>query len=78
MAIKAGVPIVPISVSGANKIMHRGGFRIHPGSVRITIHDPIPTSSCSIAERSRVAEQVRQAIIEGLLPEERPLGPHED
>lgn len=76
MAIKAGVPIVPISVSGANKIMHRGGFRIHPGPVRITFHDPIPTSACSIADRSRVAEQVRQAIIEGLLPEERPLGPH--
>ncbi|HEV2247955.1 MAG TPA: lysophospholipid acyltransferase family protein, partial [Terriglobia bacterium] len=61
MAIKAGVPIVPISVSGANKIMHRGGFRIHPGPVRITFHDPIPTSACSIADRSRVAEQVRQA-----------------
>lgn len=78
MAIKAGVPIVPISVSGANKIMRRGDFRIHPGPMRITIHDPVPTESFSIADRSRVAEQVRQAIIEGLLPEERPLGPHED
>jgi 1-acyl-sn-glycerol-3-phosphate acyltransferase len=78
MAIKAGVPIVPISVSGANKIMPRGDFRIHPGPVRITIHDPIPTAACSIADRSRVAQQVRQAIIQGLLPEERPLGPYEN
>ncbi len=73
MAIKAGVPIVPISVSGANKIMHRGDFRIHPGPVRITIHDPVSTTGCSIADRSKVAAEVRLAIMEGLSPEERPL-----
>lgn len=78
MAIKAGAPIVPISVSGANKIMHRGDFRIAPGPLRITIHDPVPTASCSIADRSMVAGRVRQAIIDGLLPEERPLGPGAD
>jgi 1-acyl-sn-glycerol-3-phosphate acyltransferase len=78
MAIKAGVPIVPISVSGTNKIMRRGDFRIYPGRVRITIHDPVPTLGCNIADRSRVAEQVRRAIISGLLPEEQPLQPDAD
>lgn len=78
MAIKAGVPIVPISVSGANKVMRRGAFRIHPGPVRITIHDPIPTAGCTITDRAKVAEHVRRAITEGLLPEEQPLGPHGD
>lgn len=73
MAIKAGVPIVPISVSGANKIIRRGDFRIHSGPVRITIHDPVPTAGRSLADRSKVAEQVRLAVIEGLSPEERPL-----
>jgi 1-acyl-sn-glycerol-3-phosphate acyltransferase len=73
MAIKAGVPIVPISVSGAKKIMRRGDFRIHPGPVRITIHDPVTTSGHSIVDRSTVAEQVRRAIVSGLLPEEYPL-----
>jgi 1-acyl-sn-glycerol-3-phosphate acyltransferase len=75
MAIKAGVPIVPISVSGANKIIRRGDFRIYPGPVQITIHDPVPTAGCSVADRSKVAKQVRTAIIEGLSPEERPLEP---
>jgi 1-acyl-sn-glycerol-3-phosphate acyltransferase len=73
MAIKAGVPIVPISVSGANKIMRPGDFRIYPGPVRITIHDPVPTAGCTVADRSKVATQVRLAMIEGLSPEERPL-----
>lgn len=78
MAIRAGAPIVPISVSGAGSIMPPGEFRIHPGPVRITMHDPVPTAGCSVADRSRVAEQVRQAIIQGLSPAERPLGRHED
>ncbi|TAM82508.1 MAG: 1-acyl-sn-glycerol-3-phosphate acyltransferase [Acidobacteria bacterium] len=78
MAIKAGAPIVPISLSGAYKIMPRGDFRIRPGPVRITIHDPIPTACCSIADCTSLAEQVRRAMIEGLLPEERPLALHSD
>lgn len=73
MAIEAGAPIVPISVSGASRIMRPGDFRIHPGPVRITIHDPVPTSGCSIAERSTIAARVRQAIMEGLAAEEKPL-----
>ncbi|HXH47911.1 MAG TPA: lysophospholipid acyltransferase family protein [Terriglobia bacterium] len=78
MAIEAGMPIVPISVSGATKIMRPGDFRIHPGPVQITIHDPIPTAGYSIADRSKVAEHVRRAIVSGLSPEERPLEPHCD
>ncbi len=78
MAIKAGVPIIPISVSGASKIMRRGDYRIHSGPVRITIHDAVPTAGYTIADRSEVARQVRQAILSGLSPEEQPLGPEQD
>ena len=73
MAIEAGVSIVPISVSGANRIMRPGDFRIYPGPVRITIHGPVPTAGCSLEDRSRIAEQVRQAVSKGLSAEEQPL-----
>lgn len=73
MAIKAGVPIVPISVSGASRIMRPGDFRIYPGPVRITIHYPVPTKGCSLAERSKIAGRVREAVMEGLSVEELPL-----
>ena len=75
MAIEAGAPIVPISVSGACKIMRPGDFRIYPGTVRITIHPAVSTSGCSLHDRSKVVAQVRQAIIEGLSPEEQPIEP---
>ena len=73
MAIKAGVPIVPISVSGASRIMRPGAFRIYPGPVRITIHGPVPTAGCSLADRSKVVAQVREAVVEGLSADELPL-----
>jgi 1-acyl-sn-glycerol-3-phosphate acyltransferase len=72
MAIKSGAPIVPISVSGGNKIMPKGKFVIRPGRVRITIHDPIPTANVALDERQTVIDLTRQAILTGLAPEEWP------
>lgn len=73
MAIKAGAPIVPITVSGASKILHPGDFRIHSGLVRITVHDPIPTAGCDPVDRNKLATQVRRAIAKGLAADELPL-----
>jgi 1-acyl-sn-glycerol-3-phosphate acyltransferase len=77
MAMKAGAPIVPISVSGSSKIMRKGEFVVHPGTIRITIHDPIPTAGYATADRAKVAAQVRTAILAGLMADEKPLDPHQ-
>jgi 1-acyl-sn-glycerol-3-phosphate acyltransferase len=74
MAIKAGAPIVPISVSGASKIMPKGQFGIRPGRIRITIQDPIPTAHLSMNDRQALSELTRQALLRGLEPEEWPMG----
>ncbi len=73
MAIKAGVPIVPISVSGGIKIARKGELAIHPGELQITFHDPIPTQGYSVADRHTVMDRVRQAILTGLAADELPL-----
>lgn len=75
MAIKAGVPIVPISVSGGRAIMRKGEFRIHSGSVRITFHDLVSTAGYTITDRAKLAAQVRQSIMKGLAADELPLEP---
>jgi 1-acyl-sn-glycerol-3-phosphate acyltransferase len=72
VAIKAGAPIVPVSASGARKVMPKGKFAIYPGRVRITIHDPIPTAGLEVNDRQKVIDLTRQAIISGLEPEEWP------
>ncbi len=72
MAIKAGALIVPISVSGARKIMPKGKFAIHPGRVQITIHDPISAAGYTLEQRKELIEVTRKAILKGLAPEEWP------
>lgn len=71
MALEAGAPIVPISVSGSSKIMAKRKFVIRPGLVRITVHDPILVEG--MEDRDVVMERVRQAILSGLTKEEWPL-----
>jgi len=73
MAIKGGVPIVPISVSGGNKIMPKGRFVMRPGRVRITFHDAVPTEGFTIEDRQVIIDRVRQAILAGLEKEEWPV-----
>ncbi len=73
MAIKAGALIVPISVSGARKIMPKGQFVIRPGRVRITIHDPISAQNYTLEQRRELIDRTRQAILQDLDPEERPV-----
>lgn len=73
MAIQAGAPIVPISISGSNKIMRKGEITMRPGTVRITFHDPIPTRGCTLEDRGRIMEAVRKGILAGLTPEEWPI-----
>jgi 1-acyl-sn-glycerol-3-phosphate acyltransferase len=72
MAIKASALIVPISVSGARKVMPKGTFVIRPGTVRITIQDPISTENCTLEDRQKLIVLTRQAILKGLEPEEWP------
>jgi 1-acyl-sn-glycerol-3-phosphate acyltransferase len=73
MAINAGAPVVPISISGSNKIMPKGKFVIRPGCVRITFHEPVPTQGLAIEDRQIIIDRVREAILAGLEKDEWPL-----
>lgn len=72
MAMKAGAPIVPISISGSARVMPKGKFKIQPGVLRVTVHDPVPTKGSMPDDRDRIMEQVRQAILSGLAEDELP------
>jgi 1-acyl-sn-glycerol-3-phosphate acyltransferase len=73
MAIKAGAPVVPISISGGRKIMPKGKFVMRPGLVRITFHEPVSTEGLTIEDRQLVIDRVREAILSGLEENEWPL-----
>jgi len=66
MAIRAGVPIVPMTILGSREIMQKGDPRIHPGEVRIVIHDPIPTANLREEDRQALSDKVREVIASAL------------
>ncbi len=68
LAIEAGVPIVPISVSGSRRITPKRSLRIESGPVRIRYGTPIPTQGLVLERRGWLKEQVRLAICAGFDP----------
>ena len=60
MAIKAGQPIVPVSISGTRFIQPRGTMRMRPGPIKVVISAPIAPHTYRRKEELMAA--VRQAI----------------
>ena len=73
MAIKAGVPIVPMACSGAHRVMEKRSLVIHPGEIVVEFLEPINASQYSLGERDILNERVRMAMAAGLPPDQRPL-----
>jgi 1-acyl-sn-glycerol-3-phosphate acyltransferase len=71
LALEASVPIVPVSLSGACRIMRKGDLAIHAGTMRITFHNPIPTEDRRIG--NGLMDEVRRAILQGLAEDEWPI-----
>jgi len=74
MAIKAGVPIVPIACSGAHKVMRKRSLRIYPGEILVEFLEPIEASKYSFAARDALNDRVHDAMAAGLPPDQRPIG----
>ena len=69
LAMKAGVPVVPVSIAGSFSINPGGSLELHPGrSVRLQIHPAvqIPQGVKRAEAEAVVMRQVEQAIGGGL------------
>lgn len=59
LARKCGRPIVPISIKGTNTIMKKGGYRINPTRVVISVGSPIEIGSSDEKElRNKTKRQI--------------------
>jgi 1-acyl-sn-glycerol-3-phosphate acyltransferase len=66
LAIENGLPIVPVSVSGSRIVMPKGRFMVCPATVRVTVHDAIPTKGLSREDARALAERVRGIVASGV------------
>ena len=74
MAIKAGVPIVPVACSGAHRIMEKRSLVIHPGEILVEFLEPIDASQYTFEQREELNEVAHDAMAAGLPPGQRPIG----
>ena len=70
IALKAGVPIVPVAIEGTRAILRRGSLSPLPGPVVLRVGDPIPTANLTLQDRGRLTEQVyaQVAAMLGVVP----------
>jgi 1-acyl-sn-glycerol-3-phosphate acyltransferase len=64
LAMDSGVPCIPVSIYGTEKIIPWGSRRIHPGTAHIVFHEPV--NPADYATRDELAEALRAAIASGL------------
>jgi 1-acyl-sn-glycerol-3-phosphate acyltransferase len=73
MAIKAGVPIVPVACSGAHRVMKKRELNITPGEIVIEFLEPIDASTFSLEQRDLLTQKVHDAIANALPEDQKPL-----
>lgn len=56
LAIKAGVPIVPVAIRGTHESMAKGKLLPKSGNVTINIGDPIPTENLASKDKQALAD----------------------
>jgi 1-acyl-sn-glycerol-3-phosphate acyltransferase len=68
LAIQSGVPIVPVSVSGSQRLTPKRSLKVRSGRLRVAIGKPIATDGLGIEDRHALKARVRDAIRAGLDP----------
>ncbi len=61
-AIEAGVPIVPVAITGAGAVIPPPGFMVRPGTIRVVVGEPIPTAGRTLDERADLAALARTRV----------------
>lgn len=63
LAIKAGVPIVPVALRGTYAILPKGRLLVRPGRVHVSVGEPIDVSSFKQKDKHELADRVRGEIV---------------
>jgi len=73
VALQSGLPILPVSISGARHVLPGKKLHLLPGRIRIQIHPPIETAGRPLEDRDALMQQVAAVISSGLGPFEQRL-----
>lgn len=65
IATRSKAPIVPVTIDGSYHLFEER-MRIHPGTVYVTIHPPIPTEGLTKQEQNELPAQVQEIVLSAL------------
>ncbi len=72
LALKSGLPILPVAIDGTYDVFRVGAKRVTPGPVTIKVGTPIPTEGLTVRDKSRLLRESRQQILKMLGMTEEP------
>ena len=65
LALKSGVPIVPVTIDGAYKVLEENN-RLRKAHVIVTVNKPIYTDGMTKEEQNNLIDDIRDMIVENL------------
>jgi 1-acyl-sn-glycerol-3-phosphate acyltransferase len=72
LAIRAGVPAVPIGIQGTPPILPIGSLNVRPGRVLVRVGQPVPTAGLRPHDRAALNAELRRRIAELITPAASP------
>lgn len=63
LALRAGVPIVPVTLNGTMAVLRPDTVHVRPGHVEMIVHPPIPTAGLRSEDAHGLAERVRDQVL---------------
>lgn len=74
VAVKSGVPMVPVAITGTHEILPKGRLLARPGRITIKVGEPVDTSGFTMKQKHELADLIHDKVAELLTTEE----PRED
>jgi 1-acyl-sn-glycerol-3-phosphate acyltransferase len=62
LALKSGLPLLPLGIAGTFRIQRRGGFTITPSRVGLSVGEPIPVAGRGTKDRAALTEALRERV----------------
>jgi 1-acyl-sn-glycerol-3-phosphate acyltransferase len=62
LALKLGVPVIPVGLSGSRAVLPKGRWRVRPGTIRVRIGEPIPVDGLGEGDRDALLARTRTVV----------------
>ena len=63
LAMRTGLPIVPVGISGARAVLGADGLLVRRGRIVVRVGDPVPSGGYTFAQRGEYVDKVRAEVL---------------